>query len=339
MKNLLIITQKVDKDDQLLGFFIGWLQEFSERYGMVTVVCLQSGPYSLPSNIHVVSLGKDRGASKLRQLLSFYSAIIGLRRQYDVVFVHMNPIWAVLGAWVWRVLGKRVALWYASKGVSLKLRLAVQWVDVIFTASPESFRVLSPKVTVLGHGIDTNLFQPGNSQRSAGMRLLSVGRIAPVKNYETLIRAAALLRDEGTDFSVTMIGEPALPQDIAYERHLGDMIEELGLVDRFRRVGKVVHRNLVPYYQSHSVFVHLSRTGSLDKAILEAMACGMPVVSCNDSARAFLPPEALFDEGDPRGLVTAIGAVSAEPVSSALRTYVIAHHNVGRLVENISARL
>ena len=56
---LLIITQKVDINDDLLGFFHGWIAEFVRQCEQVTVICLQKGEYDLPRNVRVLSLGKE----------------------------------------------------------------------------------------------------------------------------------------------------------------------------------------------------------------------------------------------------------------------------------------
>ena len=221
--NLLITTQKVDKNDQLLGFFIEWLREFAQKFEKITVLCLEKGEFELPENVKVLSLGKDRGSGKLRQLSAFYFLIYTHRNDYDAVFVHMNPIWMVLGGICWKMLGKKKFLWYTSGGVTLKLKIAEKLADKVLTASPESFRFKSKKVVVTGHGIDTGLFQPDFSRSNlkdgvprfdlGEIKILSVGRIAPVKNYETLIEAAKILKDEGVNFAITMIGEAPLEKD------------------------------------------------------------------------------------------------------------------------------
>jgi len=69
---ILIITQKVDLDDPLLGFFHRWLEEFAEHTECVHVVCLEEGRHTLPQNVAVTSLGKERGASRLEYLATFY---------------------------------------------------------------------------------------------------------------------------------------------------------------------------------------------------------------------------------------------------------------------------
>ena len=48
MEKLLIITQKVDKNDQLLGFFIDWIIRFAQKFDKVTVLCLEKGEFILP---------------------------------------------------------------------------------------------------------------------------------------------------------------------------------------------------------------------------------------------------------------------------------------------------
>ena len=121
---LLIITQKVDQNDQLLGFFIDWLKRFAERFEKVIVLCLEKGEFNLPENVKVISLGKERGVSKLKQFFNFYFLIFTLSKDYDNVFAHMNPIWVVLGSIPWRLLGKKIYFWYTHKAVTLKLRLA-----------------------------------------------------------------------------------------------------------------------------------------------------------------------------------------------------------------------
>lgn len=337
MKNLLIVTQKVDSHDQLLGFFIPWLKRFTRYFGTVTVLCLEKGEYDLPDSVRVISLGKDRKHSKFRQLLNFYRLTYSLRRDYDAVLVHMNPIWIVLGAWWWHLFGKGVSLWYTHKAVTWKLRLSERWADRIFTASAESFRIASPKVTVTGHGIDTDVFAPDLSIERIPGSLLVVGRIAPVKNYETVI--GALARISSPEFMLTVVGEPALAQDRVYADHIQERIWQEGLAQRVAFAGKLSNAELPTMYRSHQIFLHTSRTGSVDKALLEAMASGMHVVSSNESSRAFLPSECIVPENDPEALAQAVLRLRNEPVPPKLREYVIRNHNLDALIENISRRI
>ncbi|OGM95826.1 MAG: hypothetical protein A3B86_00220 [Candidatus Yanofskybacteria bacterium RIFCSPHIGHO2_02_FULL_38_22b] len=342
--NLLIVTQKVDENDQLLGFFIEWLKLFAKKFEKVTILCLEKSEYNLPENVSVISLGKDRGVSKLRQLFNFYFLIFTLRTEYHSVLVHMNPIWAALGGIVWKILNKKLYLWYTHKSVTLKLKIAEKFTNKIFTASPESFRwekdylIKSGKLIITGHGIDTELFKPSNQPKlePEKLKILSVGRIAPVKNYETLIEAAKILKDKGVDFKVTMVGEAPLNSDVLYLASLKLRIKSLKLEENFDFIGKINHKELPKYYQSHDIFVHLSKTGSLDKVVLEAMACGIKVLSSNDSSRTFLPDNLIFGDINPAELADKVTAVKDLPVDPKLRNYVVQNHNLENLILKIS---
>ena len=332
----MIITQKVDKNDQLLGFFIDWINRFAQKFEKVTVLCLEKGEFVLPNNVRVISLGKDRGASKLKQLSTFYFLLSTLRNDYDAVFVHMNPIWVVLVGFWWRIMRKKIFFWYTSGGVTVKLKLAEKFADTIFTASSESFRLPSKKVIVTGHGIDTELFKPDINKRSEKFNILSIGRIAEVKNYETFIKAAKILKDRNVEFSITMIGEPALKKDKDYEQKLKSLIDELGLQENFNFLGKINHQDLAPYYQSHHLFIHLSKTGSLDKTLLEAMSCGMNVLSSSDAARHFLPMDLLFNENNVLELADKIEKTNKKGPNGQLRQYVAENHDLDKLVNKIA---
>jgi hypothetical protein len=65
---LLILTQKVDKDDGVLGFFHAWIAALAVRFDGITVICLEKGACELPGNVTVLSLGKESGASRHRFL-------------------------------------------------------------------------------------------------------------------------------------------------------------------------------------------------------------------------------------------------------------------------------
>ena len=128
---LLIITQKVDDHDDVLGFFVRWIEEFAKHAEKVTVICLQKGEYNLPHNVSVLSLGKETGKSRFTYFVRFFRYIWKLRSDYDTVFVHMNPIYVLLGGVFWKLWFKKIALWYTHKRVDLKLRIAEKLSDII----------------------------------------------------------------------------------------------------------------------------------------------------------------------------------------------------------------
>lgn len=270
---LLIVTQAVDIQDPILGFFCRWIEEFAKHAERVEVICLREGEYRLPGNVRVHSLGKERGVSRVRYMVRFYAHIWRLRHDYDAVFVHMNPEYVLLGSALWHAWRKKVALWYTHKSVHLKLRLAALFADAIFTASKESFRFPTRKLHIMGHGIDTDFFSPDPSI-VRGDHLLSVGRLTRSKRHDLVIRAAALATRE-----LRVIGDgperrtlEALAQSVhAHVQFLGGL-SQVQLRDEYRKAAGVLHT---------------SETGSLDKVVLEALATDTAVVTTSDAYRGF----------------------------------------------------
>ncbi|MBY0472787.1 glycosyltransferase [Patescibacteria group bacterium] len=267
---LLICTQAVDRNDPILGFFHRWIEEFAKHCGQVTVICLRTGEYSLPKNVQVYALGKGNKLTRAYRVLS-----LSLQRQsaYDAVFVHMNPEYLVTAGWLWRMLGKRIALWYTHKHVDIKLRIATFFADVIFTASKESFRLKSHKVHVMGHGIDTDFFTP-DPNITRGDWFLSAGRLTKSKCHDLAIRMAA---SENKELRIAGDG----PERESLEL----LVRELNTDVRF--LGGLTQTQLRDEYRKAAHFIHTSETGSLDKVVLEALACGLPIRT-NDSALKYL---------------------------------------------------
>ena len=289
---LLICTQAVDSDDPTLGFFVRWIEEFSKRCEKVTVICLRKGEYSLPDNVKVFEIGKTVGS--MQKAVKFFSLAWKQRHNYNAIFVHMNPEYIVVSGLLWRLLNKRIALWYTHKSVNLKLRLAAFLSDIIFTASRESFRLRSSKVRVIGHGIDTEFFSPDPSV-ARGSWALSVGRLMKSKRHDLAIRAAA---DDCKELRI--IG------DGPERESLEALVRELGA--RVRFLGGLTQAHLRDEYRKAAYLIHTSETGSLDKVVLEALACGLPVRT-NDSALKHLEnvgPEYIRERHSLKRLIPAI---------------------------------
>jgi glycosyltransferase involved in cell wall biosynthesis len=331
---LLIITQKVDSADANLGFFHAWIKEFSKHCQVVTVICLQKGTYSLPENVRVLSLGKDEGKSRLTYLIRFYKYIIQERITYTTVFIHMNPEYAVLGGLLWKILHKNVALWYTHKSVTLKLRIAEKFVSRIFSASKESFRLATPKLMVTGHGIDTEQFKPRDTELPGTLTILSAGRISRSKNIHILIETAAALRDRNTVFLMRIAGEPVTDDDRVYFDEIKLKVAAYKIGEYVQFIGTLQNNEMPDFYHSGHIFINLSDTGSIDKAILEAMASGLHVLTSNEAFASMLDQK-YKTEKDSHAIAEKIVELAHQPVDSRLREIVVNEHNLSILIRHI----
>lgn len=333
---LLIITQKVDERDDVLGFFVRWIEEFSKHAEKITVICLQKGTYHLPENVSLLSLGKEEGKGRMTYLARFFAAIWKERREYDTVFVHMNPIYIVLGGIFWKLWHKKIALWYTHKCVDLKLRIAEKFTDIIFTASKESFRLKSGKVRVVGHGIDTERFRPVEKWPHEIVRIISVSRIAPVKNIHIMLEVADFLKKAGVSFEMKIAGAPITDADRAYFVRLKKEVQEKNVEDRVSFVGAIPYTDIPAFYQQSDVFLNLSETGSLDKAVLEAMASGVSVLTSNEAFFEILPPQYILRNPDPSRLAEKIKfSANNKTKNNSLREIVIKNHALEILMQRV----
>lgn len=323
---LLIVTQAVDMEDPALGFFHRWIEEFAKHAERVEVMCLKEGKHALPANVRVHSLGKPCSAkatqgagARIKYVFRFCTLIWRLRHEYDAVFVHMNPEYVVLGGLVWRLLGKRIGLWYVHKSVDLKLRAAVCLAHDVFTVSREGFFLTTRKLRVVGHGIDTAAFRAPIGPFHKPLRIVSAGRITPLKNLDALIDIVALLKERGIDAEATLIGAPALPSDEAYRESLKVRTKERGISDRIHFAGSAPHAQMPEQYRQFDISINLCPTGGMDKAVLESMAAGLLVFVSNRAFTDVLGPHAsalIFQEKDVRACVDKIADFVHHPESA-----------------------
>lgn len=139
------------------------------------------------------------------------------------------------------------------------------------------------KVDVIHNGVDTEVFQPKNEDRKSDcIRLLFVSRLIERKGLQSLIPFLDKIKeDTGKNLHLTIVG------DGPYRVTLEEMVKEANVEDMVSFEGQKDKVELLPYYNDADVFVFPSKREGMPNAVLEAMACGLPVVmmrSCEGSA-------------------------------------------------------
>jgi len=354
---LLFLTQVLDRDDGVLGFCVRWIEEFAKHAEAVRVVALEVGnTEGLPANVDWVEIGRKGRFGRYLKYRSTLHSSFG--EGFDVVLAHMVPRYALVAARPSARAGARLYLWYTHKGVDARLRRAVTLVQKTFTASEESLRVETPTRVVTGHGIDTDHFDLPPVDWSARPQVLSVGRLTPKKDPLTLISALAEVRASGHDVRVDWVGGGLTSADVGFADEVRAAIAEASVEDAFVLRGEVPYSAVQGYFESASVLVNASFTGSVDKVVLEAMAARRAVLSCNESfppifaelddASAFGERAALgrsawltFTKGDAADLAAKLDALLARDASELaqlgedLRTIVVRDHGVAQLCERL----
>lgn len=279
---LLILTQKVDKNDPVLGFFHHWLEEFAQRFEKLTVICLEEGRHSLPDNVKVLSLGKEGGRSKLKYLVRFLSYVWREKNNYDAVFVHMNQEYVVLAGDLWRLWGKKIYLWRNHAKGDWLTRWAVWLSHKVFYTSSFSFTAQFKKAVRMPVGVDTEFFKPDPQVARKPDSVLFLGRISPVKKVLEFVEWFNTLDEK---YTATVVGA-ALPQDREYEQ-----LVKAKAGPRISFVGAVDQDGALKLYQSHEIYVNKTPAGSFDKTIVEAAAAGCKLWVDNPDATNLDPRE------------------------------------------------
>ncbi len=280
---LLVLTQVLDRQNGVLGFFNRWIAELASHCEAVRVVALEVGDTSdLPDNVDWVEIGRRGVVGRYLRYRSTLASSLG-KDGFDTVLAHMVPRYALVAAGPAKRSGARLFLWYTHKGVDARLRKAVTLVEKTFSASDESLRVETPTRVITGHGIDTDHFDLEPSDQTGTTRILSVGRLTPAKDPMTVIRAVGLLREAGRDVVLDWVGGGLTGSDVGFADEVRALIAELGLEDAVDLMGEVPYAQVDERFRACDFLVNASFTGSVDKVVLEAMAARRPALSCNDS--------------------------------------------------------
>lgn len=336
---LLFITQKMDKNDDLLGVYHEWVKKIAAKCESVKVVCLFKGENNLPANVEVFSLGKEKKESNIRYLVNFYKYIWRLRKQYDTVFVHMNPEYAILGGPFWKIWSKKIFFWYNHKKGGWKTKIAFFWPKKIFYTSKQSFSSSYSRAEVMPAGISLDRFKSQEGIKKIKNSILSLGRISPVKKLEILVNALEVLDKKSDNFYCGLYGD-APEKDEKYYLKLKKSAEDL------ERRGKIVFHKGVPNHKApevfnqYEIFVNLTPSGSFDKTIVEAAACGCLPIVCNKSFTGIFEDIFLFEENNVDNLAEKIKSVINLPdkEKEKYREKMIEFsqtHSLDRLVEKL----
>ena len=177
----------------------------------------------------------------------------------------------------------------------------------------------SRKLKLIYEAVDHDLFKPGDAGEARAIVashgvtkpfVLFVSSLWPYKNCEGLLRAWALARGELGDRQLAIVG-PA--RDEKYAAQLHSLASELGISADVIFVGGVPLEETARFYQAADVFVYPSFNETFGLPILEAMACGCPVVTSDTSAMPEIAGGAavLSDPKDPASIARAIVEAAA----------------------------
>jgi glycosyltransferase involved in cell wall biosynthesis len=183
----------------------------------------------------------------------------------------------------------------------------------------EHLQVDPAKLRLIYEAVDHEVFTPGDAGAarahiaSYGVTkrfVLFVSSLWPYKNCDGLLRAWALAREALDGYQLVVVGHP---RDERYAAHLHALAADLGIWGSVVFTGGVPLEETAHFYRAAAALVYPSFNETFGLPILEAMACGCPVVTSDTSAMPEIAGDAalLADPADPaaiaRAMLAAVG--------------------------------
>jgi teichuronic acid biosynthesis glycosyltransferase TuaC len=132
----------------------------------------------------------------------------------------------------------------------------------------------SCRTSVVYNGVDPEMFSPSVEDSSAGLMVLSVGNLIPIKGHEILVRAIASLTAEFPALTLDLIGDG--PERVGLQA----LVQQLQIGDRVRFLGRQSRQQVASAMRRCTLFALPSRFEGLGCVYLEAMSVGKPVIGC-----------------------------------------------------------
>lgn len=320
---LVFATQAADPADPVLGATLAKIRALAERCDEVVVLADRVEATALPDNVRARSFAAP---SRLARGARFLGALAPeLAERPVAVLAHMAPVYALLAAPLARPLRIPLLLWFTQQAAGPKLQAAERVVDVLLTVDRRSVPLQSPKVRAIGHGIDVAALPCVPERRPPLRRLLGLGRYAPVKGWETAIRAL----DELPDATLTIHGPMLTDTDRAHRLELERLADD-----------RVVFGDAVPYAQIPQLLgladavLNATRGNSADKVVYEAAAACLPVFAASPVFDTLLPERLRFHGDFPSSLAEKVRDYSGG-AGRDLRARVEAEHSVERWADRV----
>jgi len=205
------------------------------------------------------------------------------------------------------------------------LKRATRIIAVYEFAAEYARRYSKSPVTVIYNKVDTDIFSPGQIKHTGQFTIINVGRFIHEKNQEALIRAM-----QNIDGRLILVGKG----DALVE--MKALANELNVASKIIWYSSLKNTELVELYRSADVYATAIRYGGIAIPVLEAMACGLPVVQCPPPFQEkpeFIDAAGLIVNGSPESFAEGINHLKDNPAQRKImgefaRQKMLAHNSL-----------
>lgn len=190
------------------------------------------------------------------------------------------------------------------------------------------------KMSVVRMTVDADTYHPPSRPRRHGgrVRLLTVGRLVPEKGPSILVEAVDVLRGEGIDVELRLVGAGPLAESLEKD------IARRDLADRITLTGPIGQDELPDVYRWADIFVLPSFQEGLPVVLMEALATELPVLTTQIAGVSELVTDGVEGRLVPAGRVDRLAAVLAELVADPEGRLRMGRHGRERVLGEFTPR-
>ena len=216
--------------------------------------------------------------SKGSDIIHSYWSVAGLVALI-IKFIRPTPI--VLNIWGSDILFTQVPVLSFFYKILLRQANAIVCESQNFKKQLVGFGVSEGIISIIGNGINYNIFKPGDKiyrRRTLGLPkekliVLAVGNLIELKGYQFLIEAIPELISNHPNLHFIFVGVGE------YRKHLENQITKLNILNNVQFVGQQDVSQIPNWLISADIFVHPSLSEGTPNSVIEAMACKLPVIA------------------------------------------------------------
>lgn len=174
----------------------------------------------------------------------------------------------------------------------------------------------SKKLKVVPNGVDVSIFKPLRSgEQPNPNQILYVGFMRHVKGIDVLLQAMSRVTNQNPDLKLVLVGGGVYRHSKSQEIELHEMAVKLGLEKNVEFVGIKTPSEVAQYMRESALLVLPSRTETFGAVLIEALACGTPVVATRCGGTEDIVHERvgkLVPSEDPEALAEAIVEIATQ---------------------------
>lgn len=225
--------------------------------------------------------------------IGFYRNLVAAIKKSDADIIFLHGSTQVLWAKLAMVSGKHKRLLIVRETQANLLKTTQDWVwlkaamlladKIVFLseAYKQEIKKKLPylykesKIELIPNGIDLEKFKPVFKMSKEKIVLGMQSRLVKIKDHITLLQAFALVtgQNSNTEYRLKIAG------DGEYRTTLEEYAEKLNIAQKVEFTGMLNEDDLVDFIQSLDIYIHASLGETMSTAIMQAMACGLPIIA------------------------------------------------------------